>query len=419
MHKIERFKKIVLSAIGILAFQLAYSQENYISGFVVKNDADTLHGFVDYRNWKNNPDIIRFKSNIDDEPISLNPMDITEFQVEDEIYVSAIVDIEDSPLQTDKLKEDNKLNIKVDTTFLQTLYRGEKSLYYYKSSNSKENFYFKKDNSFNLLEYKKYLTLQDGKRVIAENKKYIGQLALYLNDCKNINSKIERTSYNQKSMLELFQFYYNCSSSNNSFEKKLEKSHVEIGVLAGVSSTTLSFRSNSFDYISKAKFNPSVNFSTGVFFDIVFPRNQGKWSLNNELLYSTYKSTTSYDKNSNYPIILSEIGYSYLKINNLLRFKYPIGTLFIFLNGGISNGISINETNQRRAISNINMTNTIVEGSVLYETRKYEQGLILGTGIKYNRFSLELRYEKGNGMSKYQDLKSLTKRYFLLLGYRF
>ncbi|WP_341225228.1 hypothetical protein [uncultured Arcticibacterium sp.] len=419
MSKVERLKKMGLLTIGILAFQLAYSQNNYISGYVVKNKTDTLYGFVNYRNWKNNPDNIKFKANMDDKPISFKPTDITEFQVEGEIYVSGIIHIEVSPLQTNDLKEESEINIRVDTAFLQTLYQGEKSLYFYKNSKSKENFYIKQDSAFSLLEYKRYLRQQDGKRVISENKNYLGQLAFYLNDCKTINRKIEKTSYNQKDLLELFQYYYKCSSSAISFQKEFEKSHMEIGVLAGLSSTSLSFSSYNFDYLVKTKFNSSVNFSSGVFFDLVLPRNQGKWSINNEILFSTYKVKTNYEKSGYYSVINSQIGYSYLKINNLLRFKYPIGHLFIFLNGGISNGLSISETNNRIEESSLEPTKILLEDRVLYETRKLEQGLIVGTGIKYNRLSFEVRYENGNGMSKYRSLKSSTKRYFLLLGYRF
>jgi hypothetical protein len=416
MNKIEGFNKFGLLLIGILTFQLAFSQENYIPGYVINNNADTLFGFVDYRNWEMNPDKIKFKTNIEDNPISYSPTDIIEFKVEGEIYVSGIINTEVSPRQTDKLNYDAQVNLKVDTTFLQTLFRGEKSLYSYKNSYNRENFYIKQNTGFDLLVYKRYLKQQDGKRVLIENRKYLGQLTLYLSDCETINSKLENTSYKQKSLIKLFQYYYECSPSDISFQKEIEKFHTEIGVLAGVSLTSLKFRGDYFDYLVEAEYNPSINFSAGIFFDIILPRNQGKWSINNEILFSTYKVTGSYENNN--VVTTTEIGYSYLKINNLVRFKYPIGNLFLFLNGGMSNGLAINETNYKKMESK-SYPGRGVEGLALNDTRKYEQGFILGTGVKYDRFSVEIRYEQGNAMSKSEALNSSATRYYFLLGYRF
>lgn len=421
MNRIERFKKFGLLLIGLLTFQLAFSQENYIPGYVIKNSTDTLFGYIDYRNWEKNPNKIYFKTNIENSPISFNPTDIIEFRVEGEIYVSGIIYNEVSPIKTDKLNNDPQINTKVDTTFLQTLFNGEKGLYYYQNSDGRENFYIKQNTGFDLLIYKRYLKQQNGKPTIAENRKYLGQLTLYLNDCETINSKLENTSYKQRSLFELFQFYYNCTQSNISFQKKIEKIHTEVGVLAGVSLTSLEFRHNYYAYLVEAGYNPSINFSSGIFFDFILPRNLRKWSINNEIFFSTYKVNGSYEEYENeyyYSVTTTEIGYSYLKINNLVRFKYPIGQLFLFLNGGMSNGFALNERNYKKIESRFYTTETVVEELALDDTRKYEQGYILGIGLKYNRFSFEIRYEKGNGMSKYTTLNSSTERGYFLLGYR-
>ena len=422
MNKIERLKKFGILLIGILNFQLAVSQENYIPGYVIKNNVDTLVGLVDYRDWKQNPSKVIFKTKIENKPTIFTPTDITEFKVDGNIYVSGIIYTEVSPTQINKLVENPQVNLVVDTTFLQTLFRGKKSLYYFKNSDGKENFYIKQNTDFNLLVYKRYLKWKNGKRIIAENKKYLGQLAFYLNDCETINSELENTSYNQNSLVELFQNYYKCSSSNISFEQKEEKIHMEIGIVAGASMTSLKFHSDDFSYLVNTNHNSSTNPAGGLFLDLILPRNQNKWSIYNEFLFSTYQvigSHEEYENENNYSVSTTEIGYSYIKIYNLVRFKYPINNLYLFLNGGISNGFSVSETNYRKEESKFYTTDRVVEELALSETRKYEQGFVFGTGIKYNRFSLELRYERGNGMSKYSALNSSTKRYYLLLGYRF
>lgn len=422
VNNIGRLKKLGLTVIVILTFQIAFSQENYIPGHIVKNNKDTLFGFVDYRNWKNNPDNIKFKITIESNPISFTPTDILEFRIQDEIYVSGIINTAVSPQKTNYLDDNPILDIKVDTTFLQTLFSGKKSLYYYKNFDGAENFYIKQDTGFQLLMYKKYTKQHNDKQVIKENKRYLGQLTLYLNDCETISSKLEAVSYKQKSLIKLFQYYYECSSSDIYYQKKIKKVNTEIGVLAGASFTFLDFTSVGFDYLVNAGYNPSMNFSTGLFFDIILPKSHGKWSIYNELQFTTYKVEGKYEEYENensYSVTTSEIGYSYIKINNLVRFKYPIGSLFIFINGGISNGFSVSETNYKKKETKFYSTETVVEDVALNDTRKYEQCFILGTGVKYTKFSFEIRFENGNGMSEYPALKSATTRFYFLFGYKF
>lgn len=422
MCKINIFKKLGLLLIGILSFQLALSQENYIPGYVIRNNGDTLFGLVDYRDWGNNPDLISFKARIDEHPVSFTPTDIIEFSVGGEIYVSGIINVKDSQIDVHKSNGDPHITLKVDTAFLLTLFSGEKKLFYYNSNASGESFYIEKNKVFDLLLFKRYSRKQNDKSVIAENRTYMSQLSLYLNECPTIESKLSNTMYTYNSLIKLFQYYYTCTSSELSFQKEIRRTRVEIGCLAGISITSLRFKSENFKYLVNTDYNTSLNFSSGLFFDFFLHRNHGKWSINNEILFSAYKMRGKYDEfeNENYhTLTTTEIGYKYLKINNLIRLKYPVGQLFMFINGGISNGISIGETNYRRKEIKFHSTDRIVEELAIEKTRKNEQGFILGTGLSYNKFSLEIRFEIGNGMSNHWTLISTTKRFYFLLGYRF
>lgn len=413
-----------LLAIGIIMFQIASAQENYKPGYIIKNNSDTIIGFVDNRDWSRNPDVVKFTTNIENYPTFFRPIDLIEFGVEDEIYVSGVVNVAMSPMQMGELEDNPQIQTKIERAFLQTIFKGEKSLYYYISALGVKNFYIKQDTAFDLLMYKKYLRKvpHDNKTFVMENKMYVGQLTLYFADCENINKKLENALYNKSSLIKAFQYYYECVSSDVYFQTKTRKLKFEFGVLAGPSITTLKFGSDAFPYLVNADYNSSINFTTGLFFDLILPVSQGKWSINNEILFSSYKvkgTYTEYVHEDYYSIRDSEIGHSYLKINTLVRFKYPVGSSFLFLNGGMSNGLSISETNNMRTESKFHSEEKLVEGLALDDVRKYEIGLIAGAGVKYNRFSLELRFEAGNGMSEYLALKSSAKRYTLLLGYKF
>ena len=80
-----------------------------------------------------------------------------------------------------------------------------------------------------------------------------------------------------------------------------------------------------------------------------------------------------------------KIGYSYLKINNMLRFKYPVGSFFVFINAGMSNGIAIREKNYKKEKAVFYTSESIDEEKAIKETRKYEQGFLFGTGSKLKK----------------------------------
>jgi hypothetical protein len=285
----------------------------------------------------------------------------------------------------------------------------------------KEQFYIRKDSSFELLIYKKYLRLQNGQTMVGENKKFIGQLTLYLHDCPNIQEKLKETEYRKNSMENLFVNYYGCIGSGIKFQKKTEKVRVEFGVLAGISLTTLKFRIYDKSILLNTNYPVSVNFTPGLFLDIILTRNHGKWSICNEITYSCYKVSGHFElsgDSNNHSVNTTTIGYSYLKMNNMLRFKYPAGPFFIYVNAGISNGYAISEKNYSRTETTSFTMVTVYEGNAIKFTRKWELGLIGGIGVKYKRFSLEARYESGNGMSDLPNLTIAANRFYFLLGFR-
>jgi hypothetical protein len=289
--------RIAMTIIGICIFQSSFCQENYLPGYIINLTGDTLHGFIDYRNWNRNPKIIFFKEKSNGHKAKYTPLDIKAFGVRDEIYESAKVEVEESSDNTSELQSNNELDIQVDTVFLQTMIKGSKSLYCYKNKNEKDQFYIKQGSGYELLIYKKYISDHEGKEIITENGRYLSQLSNYLEDCQEIPSKLADTKYNKKSLENLFRFYYNYTQTEIKFQKKTEKFSTEFGVFAGMSSTSLKFRSSFVPYLVNANYNQSVNFSSGLSLNIIIPRNQGKWSIYNELIYTSYKVNGLYNGN--------------------------------------------------------------------------------------------------------------------------
>ena len=109
-------------------------RKNFVSGYVLKLNGDTLRGLVDYRNWAKNPNVIRFRTFTSDDIREFKPLDIVGFGAKDEIYKSAVVKVEGSSMNG-IISDSPKFSFRTDTVFLQTFYQGSKSLYFYKNRN--------------------------------------------------------------------------------------------------------------------------------------------------------------------------------------------------------------------------------------------------------------------------------------------
>lgn len=102
----------------------------------------------------------------------------------------------------------------------------------------------------------------------------------------------------------------------------------------------------------------------------------------------------------------------------MVRYRFNIDKFPLYVNGGMSNGLGNEKKNYRRIETKTYSDPTITESKALTSVRTYEQGLVLGAGTIINRFSGELRYESGNGMSWIATLRSSVNRFSVLFGYR-
>ncbi|MBX2965940.1 MAG: hypothetical protein KF845_07325 [Cyclobacteriaceae bacterium] len=401
---------------------VAYSQKNYLPGKIITLQNDTLSGHIDYRNWEKNPKVISFKKENSSEEITYKPLEISGFEVSHERYLGAIVDSEISPTYVGLLENGSTPNIIKDTVFIQVLTEGAKSLYYNKNTVGNDNFYIRENSTLELLVYKKYLAGEEGKSLITENKRYVGRLILYLDNCSSIKTKIENSPYTEKSLVKLFNTYYECVGVESSYQKKQERIKINIGALAGLSLNAVNFKGKSHTQVVNAEYNTTTNFTAGLFFDIILPRNRGKWSINNELCFASYNFTGKHEEPEN-PYLYSKssitIGYSYLKLTNMARYRiFSKNNKAAFINFGMANGYAIKENNNQRITTTFfHDAETTTKTPAIGEVRKYEQGYIFGLGLTQNKFTGEIRYERANGMSNYISLSSIRNSFYLMVGY--
>ena len=414
--------KVFLTLVIFLIPFIGQSQQNYLPGKVLTLKGDTIEGFINYRNWKNNPKNILFKKTLDQsdsERFGIN--EIKSFFVKDEHYVNAIVEKEISSIRTDQLSYFKEFKIEVDTVFLQTLIVSDstqKGLYYLRD-NAKNHFYIKNGYEYGLLYYKKYLKDINDKTLSTENNRYLSQLALYFKDCPESVDALKNVIYEKNSLKTLFGIYFSCLGVNDTFNKKIEETLSEISIIGGLSATQINFAPKTFyarmfSYLEEFNDDVSTNFTFGLNHNLYFSRRLKKWSLNSDLLYYNFNFRNEGEE-LQAGLAKTEIKFGYLKVNNLIRYYFRQAKIDVFSNIGVSYSFKVHEKNSRQLtqsgqVSQLNQAVPMIKND--------ELGFIAGAGIGLGKFSTELRYERGDGINFSSDLFSDTNKFFLLISYR-
>ena len=394
----------------------ASAQASYQPATVVLSTGEEQEGYINYQNWIANPGRIAFKARLEDEkPVYYSPLEAQFFEVAGERYYGAVVDKEVSSTRREQPSLTAEPTLEQDTAFLQQLVAGEKNLYAYKDNFSKEHFYIGPTDEPELLVYKIYQEQGANGAYIAERKAYLEQLSKYLSPCGSIFPTLTETTYERNDLKALFAAYYDCRPVTPSYVKQKDKVAFEFGAVAGFALTNFSYDGGS-PILSNIEHSNSSGVTAGLFLDIVFPRGFRRWSVYNELYYSSYSIDGSYQERPTSPLYSVAYEYQYIKLGNMLRYRFPIAPqLSLHVNAGISNGFVIGEENR------LDGTFGGSPGTepAFSDTRQLEQAVLLGFGVGYEAFSLDFRYERGNGFSSSSEVSTTTERLCVLLGYRF
>ncbi|MDA3944926.1 MAG: porin family protein [Bacteroidetes bacterium] len=416
------FYTCILFLATLIASTNANCQNSSSPGFVVTLTGDTLYGSIELKQSDINPVKITFISSDKSEPKHYHPLEIKAFGVNDKNYVGAIVQTEISPRSTNELNDFAALQLVADTVFLQRLVQGEKSLFTATNKYGNQNFYIDQNEGFELLIYKKYLFIENGQGRLSQNNRFVGQLINYLGDCPGIQQKSAGLIYQPTSLIKLFHRYYECIGDQAVFHKMRSGLQTNFGFIGGASMTTIAFKGEGLDYLTKVDYEGSVNPTMGLFLEVFLPRKQGKWSVYNELNINTLQASGNFEDvvhENRYTLYETEIECTYLTMSNMIRLWMPLRKSRLFFNAGISNGYAVGNTNKVRTISKFFDTTRIEEKEAIEGIRKFETALLAGAGISYKHFSFETRAAFGNGMSPFSGLKSNTSRIILLLAYGF
>jgi hypothetical protein len=343
-----------------------FGQSNYFS----KDSVLSLGIKIIKGSDKDNSRFCRVK--IGDQIIEYSPYEVQEYGFRDgRVYISKEINLEDS----------------VKKVFLERLYSGKTSLFYYRGTGI-HTFFLGKDSS-QLLE----IPRRNGNGL-----NYLKQLKDLISDCSNVTDAVRFVSYNKGSLTKLISRYNNCELK--------PFPHFRYGLAIGYEPVKLKPPTAIINnYIRYFNFRYDGGFMIGLFLDS--PIVVSDFSLHTEVYFSRHGY--SYNKmvaNKDFDFIAN---ISSLKLPVLIRYTYPSNKTRPFFNLGgivnfnIKNESSIYETTKTVSIIEINDTQN---GPL---TDVFQAGFSIGSGVEYclnlrNSLFLEFRYDK-----LYGDPNTLSK----------
>lgn len=421
--------RITIAALGLLSSivisQNSYANERYKEGYVVTIKGDTLRGLIKDKKGDANPSSVSFKSNQDAKQIKYGLSELLSFEVGYQRYIRAEIDVEVSPRALSELDYVGTYIVERTVGFLEVLFDGPKSLYYYKASYGNENFYIRDENDkIQLLLYKRYLN-KPGTQKIKEERKFLGQLSLYLQECEGIDAKLQILNYNRGALVNLYDYYYKHSSFSSSYEQKKGKFSTKISIVGGPNISSIKFsQSGSTEYatLDQMDFQWGNGFTVGVSLESFKKANLGHFSVVNDLLINQFKSegdnkSLALEKNQYYYDHAS-FNYLYFKWMPQIRYRFELNNWIVFGDIGLTGGAVLYEDTSL-ITSNLEGTNVVDHGAVFNKSSSFQYGGVIGLGTGYKRLSLEVKYEYTDGMAPSVSSEAGVQRIHMLIGFRF
>lgn len=396
-----------------------YGQSNPVPGQIITYNSDTIETSISIENPRYSP--VEIITGSGSGVTVYSPKTIAGFQLNGQWFVSAAIKREISPVKLNDLSNSPELFYVEDTVFLEVIVSGKKMLLRYIDNTGKTGFYIPRDEGYEWLVYKKYFLSNKDKNILSYNNNYIGQLILYLDGCQTINRVLSSTEYNLESLTEAFDYYFGCTDKDVEYIVEEKSFEYEISAMAGLSGTKLGFSGPGNEYLTESSFPWSVRFAGGAGIDLAFPNFLNMWTINNEVLYTSYLTSASYREDINnisYNITDTQLGASMIKLNNMFRGHLEVNYATIFLDLGLSNSFLFGFTNYKNLTQVVNNQATGSSSTAIHDLKTHQLGFIIGAGVKVNRISGFLRYELGGQIEKQADLDSKINSFYLMVSYK-
>lgn len=221
---------------------LLSAQAHYKSGFVVTQPGDTLKGFINYREWNNNPKEIEFKTSLDAaNHQTYTPQDLKSFNIDGyDLYEAFAVPVSMNKVNYREIIDANDTAAVTSTVFLKTLLKGDRvNLYLYRDK-IKERFYLLDKEATVPVELKYQVQVKVGAVVdVPIFQQQLNNIAIKY-QLYALSQPIQAIAYSKADLLKIAR-QLNTTHEADFSSKLTKKSKVRFFVGAGINYTVLRY----------------------------------------------------------------------------------------------------------------------------------------------------------------------------------
>jgi len=401
-------KKIILNFFLLLIFSISsYAQVDFEYGYYINNQGKKIEGFVKNYDQRTNPVKITFKKSENDAAKQFSLDVVKEFAIYNKRkFIRQTLNIDQSSQKINTLEKNREPAFKKNTVFLEVLIEGKSSLFSYRNASYTLFFFASNNSEIKQLVYKRYLS---EKNKLRYNDTFRKQLLDHLK-CADFNfEKMENLEYVRKDLMGVFTEHNLCVESDYlTFEENPRKTTFKMAIRPRINYSGSS-TPNPIFVTTDLTMDKKLGVGLGVETEIILPFNRNKWSIIAEVAYQNYRAQNSFETNNiSGGVVNTKIDYASIEMP--LGFRY-----YMFLSKEIK--LFINTAYifdfTTKNLAEFKRADDSVINALEFKTLGSLSG---GIGLKYNKFSLELRHlTLANRAILYGDTKFNSTS--LIMGY--
>ena len=212
---IMKFFNLMLIAFTVLPF-ITLAQSNYKPGYVIKNNGDTVKGYINSREWNKSPKEIEFKKNTaDQQPTLYTAVAIKSFCLNaSNSYISYIGPVSmGRTFLVNTLSHALDTSVRQDSAFLKVISTGQNVSLLYHSDNTKERYFVSEKHALPYeLQFHQYMFNDD--RLITDAP-FINQLDRLLKKYSKANANAAANIANEDYNEHILVKYVRLINNNN------------------------------------------------------------------------------------------------------------------------------------------------------------------------------------------------------------
>jgi len=398
--------------IGITVLN-CYSQNDWKSGYIIKNSGDTVFGLIDNRDSKTNMNHCYFRKDEHSETSLFGPTEISGFRFNDgKFFISKNMPDSDSS---------RKL-------FLEFLIEGKMNVFHYQDENS--HFLLEKDGKLYELKNTTVIREINGTEYSVDKKEYLGIMSLLMKDA-NIQPLIKKSTLNSKNLIKIAKNYHEQVCSDEQciiYEKKIKPIHVNFGLHIGESINRFNFGDEIISNYSlsnylgcRFEFENIINYAENLSLQVDFTvQNFSNYNFKdeNQYAYISYEGVS-------YTILKDSYveGLKNININlKAVALKFPVVVNYTFSKGKVRPSLGLGISNTVVVSQNKDFIYTTFYNEFNKSIPTYSMGIIGRAGCKYilkNKHAIysDLNIDYSQTLNINQFLRLTNNLYSFTIGY--